>query len=107
MTPGVGTLEITPDPVDFGSNTKVNKTSKAKKVTIKNNSQVDVMVDGETTLLPFAVKTQCKKTLKPGKSCKVSVTFKPTNTTLQMGELIVNDNAMGDPQMIDLTGTGK
>jgi hypothetical protein len=97
--------------VNFGSKTKVGKTSKAKKVTIKNTSsnksKINVMITGETTAAPFAVKTQCIKTLAPGKSCKVSVTFTPPNTTLQMGNLIVNDDATGAPQMIPLSGTGK
>jgi hypothetical protein len=53
------------------------------------------------------VKKQCTKTLAPGKSCKVSVTFTPPDTTLQMGNLIVNDNATGAPQMVPLSGTGK
>jgi hypothetical protein len=97
--------------VNFGSKTKVGKTSRAKKVTIKNTSskksKIGVMITGETTAAPFAVKTQCIKTLAPGKSCKVSVTFTPPDTTLQMGNLIVNDNATGAPQMIPLSGTGK
>lgn len=79
------------------------------KVKIKNTSPagIDVTITGETTEAPFAVKTQCIKTLKPGKSCKVAVTFSPTNTTAQNGELIVNDNASGAPQMIPLSGTGR
>ena len=55
----------------------------------------------------FAVKSQCNKTLKPGKSCKVSVTFTPPNTTPQMSTLMIFDNAPGSPQSIPLTGTGK
>jgi hypothetical protein len=65
------------------------------------------MVTGETTLAPFAVKKECKKTLAPGKSCKVSVTFTPPDTTTQNGELTINDDAVGAPQTVDLTGTGK
>lgn len=88
----------------------MGKTSK-KEVTIKNTdskkSKIDVMVTGETAAAPFGVKTQCKKTLKPEKSCKVDVTFTPTDTTPQTGELIINDDATGAPQMIPLSGTGK
>jgi hypothetical protein len=97
--------------VSFGSKTKVGKTSKAKKVTIKNisskSSKISVMISGETTAAPFAVKTQCIKTLAPGKSCKVQVTFTPPDTSPHDGNLIVNDNAMNAPQMIPLSGTGK
>ena len=56
----------------------------------------------------FAVKSQCKKTLKPGKSCKVSVTFKPVDhTTAETGSLKIFDNASGAPQSVGLSGTGK
>jgi hypothetical protein len=80
-------------------------------VKIKNasskSSKISVMITGETTDAPFAVKTQCIKTLAPGKTCEVSVTFTPPDTSPQNGNLIVNDDAMGAPQMIPLSGTGK
>jgi hypothetical protein len=97
--------------VNFASKTKVDKTSKAKKVTIKNtsskSSKISVMITGEMTSAPFAVKSQCIKTLAPGKSCKVQVTFSPTDNTRQNGELIVNDNSTEAPQVIPLSGTGR
>lgn len=103
-------VAITPNPVDFGGSTKVGK-SKTKKVTIKNTSatKIDVTVMGETETgdTTFSVKPQCMKKLSKGKSCKVSVTFKPTNTTPQMGHLIVTDDALGSPQSVPLMGTGK
>jgi hypothetical protein len=109
MTP-LGTLSFKPDPVSFGDKTKVDKTSK-KEVTIKNtdpkHSGLDVTLTGETALAPFAVKKQCIKTLKPGQSCKVEVTFTPTDSSLQTGMLTINDNASGEPQEDPLSGTGK
>jgi hypothetical protein len=65
------------------------------------------MITGETTDAPFAVKTQCIKSLAPGKTCEVSVTFTPPDDGEHSGELIINDDAMGAPQMIPLKGTGK
>ncbi len=110
-TPGVGTLTFKPDSLNFGDKTLVGKTSKAKSVTIKNDSpkksKLDVSITGETTAAPFAVKSQCSKTLAPGKSCKVSVTFSPTDTTAQTGSLTINDDAAGAPQETSLSGTGK
>jgi predicted outer membrane repeat protein len=110
-TPVAGTLSFKPDPLNFGNSIKAGK-SKTKKVTIKNtsfkSSKVSVMITGESATTPFAIKgSQCIKKLRPGKSCKVSVTFTPPDTTLQMGNLTVNDNAQGAPQMVPLTGTGK
>jgi len=55
----------------------------------------------------FALKSKCAKTLKPGKSCKVSVTFKPTDTSPQTGTLMIIDNAANSPQQVGLSGTGK
>jgi hypothetical protein len=95
----------------FGKRTKVGKRSQAESVTITNGSskrsRIHISITGETTAAPFAVKSQCIKTLAPGKSCKVSVTFTPPNTTAQYGELTINDNEAGAPQQIPLSGTGK
>jgi len=96
--------------VNFGHKTKIGKTDK-KEVTIKNTdskkSMISVVVTGETAAAPFGVKKQCVKTLKPGKSCKVEVTFTPPDDSPQVGVLIINDNALGAPQMIPLLGTGR
>jgi hypothetical protein len=55
----------------------------------------------------FALKSECDKTLEPGKSCKVKVTFKPTSTTPQSGELMIYDNLTNSPQSVPLSGTGR
>lgn len=104
-------LTITPDSIAFGDKVTMGTTSKPKKVTIMNanSKQTRVAVDIELESASpsvFAVKSECKKTLKPGKSCKVSVTFKPTNTTAQIGSLMIYDNASGSPQSVALSGTG-
>jgi hypothetical protein len=110
-TPGVGRLTFSPESLNFGKSTTVDKTSKPKKVKIKNasskSSKITVMITGETAAPPFAVKTQCIKPLAPGKTCEVSVTFTPPDDGVHSGKLIVNDDAMDEPQMIPLSGTGK
>jgi hypothetical protein len=111
-TPGAGTLSFRPTFVAFGSKTKVGK-SKTEKVTIKNtstkSSKISVTINGEmaSPTPPFAVTSQCAKTLAPGKSCKVSVKFTPTDTTPLTGTLTVMDTAQGSPQTVPLSGTGK
>lgn len=54
----------------------------------------------------FALKSKCVKALKPGKSCKVSVTFTPADTSSQTGTLMIIDNAANSPQHVGLSGTG-
>jgi hypothetical protein len=109
----VGMVSVSPSSVDFGAKTTVGKTSKPKTVTIKNdgnkNTGVPVTIESESASPSvFAVKSQCKKTLKPGTSCKVSVTFKPVDdTTAETGRLMIIDGASGSPQSVSLSGTGK
>jgi hypothetical protein len=97
--------------VKFGKSTAVDTVSKPKQVTIKNDiskkSAITVSITSESTAAPFAVSIECVTSLAPGKSCKVLVTFSPTNTTEQSRELTINDDKTGALQMIPLSGTGK
>ena len=109
----VGMVSVGPSSLSFGTKTTVGKTSKPKSVTIKNNGNkktglpVNVEMESASPSV-FAVKSQCKKTLSPGKSCKVSVTFKPVDdTTAETGSLMIFDNASGSPQSVGLSGMGK
>ena len=106
-------VAVSPASLNFGNKTAVGKISKAKDVTIKNSGAkktgLPVMVEMESVASSvFTVKSQCKKTLSPGKSCKVSVTFKPVDdTTAETGVLMIVDNATGSPQSVGLSGMGK
>lgn len=103
--------QVIPPTLSFGTTTAVGKTSKPKTLSIKNTAKKKgpLLTIQMQSVTPgaFAIKSQCKKTLKPGKSCKVSVTFKPPDTTPQAATLMIFDNAAGSPQMIPLSGTGK
>ncbi len=109
-TPVDAKLKISPTSVKFKA-TAVNSVSKSKEVTIKNQSSkssgLTVTIAGETASPPFAVAGQCVTSLAPGKSCKVSVTFDPTDTSEQTGQLTISDDAAGAPQTVQLSGTGK
>ena len=81
-------------------------------VTIKNDAKkkgAPLVIEMETVSPPssgFEFKSNCE-TLKPGKSCKVSVTFTPADTSPQTGTLMIIDNAANSPQQVGLSGTGK
>jgi hypothetical protein len=49
----------------------------------------------------------CGATLAAGKSCKIKVTFTPTETGTRTGDVTISDNAGNSPQQVPLTGTGK
>jgi len=106
------TPTISPASLAFGKKVTVGTTSAPKTVTIKNAGKkktgVAVSIESESASPSvFAVKSECEETLAPGKSCKVSVTFTPANTTAQTGSLKIVDNAAGSPQSVSLSGTGK
>ncbi len=101
-------LKTSPESVKFDNSTVVGLVSKPTTVTIKNDSsEITVIITGESAPAPFAVTSQCITSLSPGKSCEVSVTFNPTDTSAKSVELIINDDEKGKPQKIPLSGTGK
>jgi len=106
-------LSVSPSSLAFGDKTAVSKASKAKDVTIKNignkktGASVDVEMESASPPV-FTVKSQCDKTLAPGKHCKVSVIFTPVDdTTAETGTLMIFDNATGSQQSVSLSGIGK
>jgi hypothetical protein len=104
-------LTFQPAALGFGNKVSVGAISKPQTVTITNSGRKRSMpasIAMESASPPqFAIKSQCEKVLKPGKSCKVSVTFKPTSTTPQLGTLTIVDDEPGSPQSVSLSGTGK
>ena len=90
----------------------VGTTGQPKVFKIKNagskKTGVSVNIEMEVASPPvFAVKSECAQTLAPGKTCSVSVTFTPTDTTPQIGSLKIYDNVTGSPQSVPISGTGK
>ena len=60
-----------------------------------------------TASAKFAISANtCGATLAVGKSCKVSVTFTPTEVGQITGTLTFTDNAINSPQNVQLSGTG-
>jgi hypothetical protein len=103
-------LTFSPASLAFG-NVSVSTTSKPRTVTITNSGHkrsMPLSITMESASPPqFAIKSQCEKALKPHKSCKVSVTFAPTNTFLDLGTLTIVDDEPNSPQTVSLSGTGK
>jgi hypothetical protein len=50
----------------------------------------------------------CSRTLSPGETCTITVTFRPRRVGVQQGSLLIFDNAYRRPEtLIRLTGTGE
>ena len=93
----------------FGSET-VGHASASRSVTLTNAGGATMKIFGITITgsdpNDFSKTTTCGSTLSPGKSCLVSVTFKPAARGSRSAVLGFADNASGSPQKVSLSGTG-
>ena len=94
--------------LSFG-NEALNYTGAAKTVVLKNTGTTILTISGISILLSTDFKVSsngCGSRLAVGKTCKVSVTFTPTQLGLVTGILSFTDNAPNSPQTAALSGTG-
>jgi hypothetical protein len=104
---GVKPATLTPASAVYAQQ-NVGTTSAAKTFTLTNNQPVDLTGIAISTTGHFAVSaTTCEASLNAKAKCTISVTFSPTETGTQTGQLIVQDSASNNPQTSNLTGTGK
>ena len=102
-------LRIEPQAVNFGTQA-VNTASKPQTVTISNVGDAAVAFPEKPfrASANFSVQsTNCPAILPERASCTASVVFKPTSTYLIEGTLTLTNSALGSPQPVALSGTGK
>jgi uncharacterized repeat protein (TIGR03803 family) len=107
---GVGsTAKLSPTSLSFGSVT-VGSTSTAKTVTLTNVGAAALSLTGISitgkNAGDFSQTHTCGTSLAAGKSCTISVDFKPSAKGARGAAVSVTDNASGSPQEVVLTGTG-
>jgi hypothetical protein len=105
FAPGAITVTL-PTSVNF-ANEALDNTSTAKSVALTNTSAGTLNVASIAPSGDFAISsTTCGATLTAGNSCKVNLTFTPTELGALTGTLIFTDNASNSPQTVALSGTG-
>ncbi len=99
------TVTLSPASLNFG-NEAVNGTSAAKTVTL-TNTWATLDFSGIAASANFAISANtCGATLAAHKTCKVSVTFTPTQLGVVTGTLSFTDDAQNSPQAVALSGMG-
>ena len=98
----------TPTSLSFAAQT-VGTTSAARTVTVVNNRDTTITMDGVSFTgsdpNDFAESsTTCSSTLGGRKRCTVSITFTPQATGTRTAVLNVKDSASGSPQSVSLSG---
>jgi hypothetical protein len=101
-------VRLQPSSLIFGAQV-VGTTSKSKTVIVSNTGSSTLDIDSILPSTYFAVtpSSTCGSTLAVGKSCKVFVTFTPTQAGSLTGTLTFTDNATNSPQSVQLSGTGE
>jgi Protein of unknown function (DUF1573)/Abnormal spindle-like microcephaly-assoc'd, ASPM-SPD-2-Hydin len=101
-------VTLVPTSLTFG-NVVQGVTSAAKTVTVTNSGTATLNIGTIATSGDFAQVTStmpCGSTLAVGKSCKIKVTFTPTQVGARTGNITITDNASNSPQTVPLSGTG-
>jgi len=92
--------------MNFGTQA-VGTRSPIHSLTLTNSGNGTLTISGIAASGDFTETSNCGEKLNPGKSCKISVAFRPTKVGARSGKLTISDNAAGGSQTVALTGTGK
>jgi hypothetical protein len=85
----------------------VGTTSAAKTITLTNKQKTAVTGINITAFGDFSETNTCPSSLAPRTKCTISVAFTPGATGERTGAVVVSDSGSGEPQTMELTGTGK
>jgi len=96
---------VAPASLSFGSQ-GTGTTSNPQTINITNPSNVKINVASIVSSGNFSQTNDCGASLSPGASCQVSVTFSPTATGSQSGNITITDSTRISPLAIALSGTG-
>jgi len=98
-------VTVSPNGLFFGAH-PVGMNSQTDTVTVTNNQAVTLNISGIAASGDFSQTNTCGSGLAAHASCNVAVTFTPTTTGVRTGQVTINDDASGSPQVINMTGTG-
>lgn len=104
--PPADTVTLVPSTLSFGNTTVGQSKSLATILTNSGGAALSISNIG-IGQSSFAEVNTCGATLAPNSSCTITVTFTPKSTGTQSADLLINDNAVGSPQDVHLTGKGK
>lgn len=98
-------IEITPNPIDFGSLTASRPV--IRSVTVRNITSQEITVNDVYIEAPeasgFALKTNCAK-LAAGASCIASITWSPVTRGPSSGSLVIDHTGATGIASVNLTG---
>jgi hypothetical protein len=108
---GTGTyVKLSPASLIFGTVT-VGTSSSPQVATFTNASKsalaIKSLTISGTNSLDFSETNTCGVSVAAGKSCTISVIFKPTASGARSASVSIVDAGGGSPQLVNLSGTGR
>ena len=102
------TAKLSASALDFEEQV-VGTTSVSKPVTLSNMGNAALTITSITASANFGETSKCGSSVEAGRSCRINVTFSPTETGPLTGTLTITDNSnlvAGSTQTVTLSGTG-
>jgi hypothetical protein len=105
-------IDLSPSSMNFGS-VNVGSSESPENGSIFNTGSANVTITGLSITGPNAgdfvvFSNGCdNNTVSPGSTCVYQIAFIPTATGARSATLQISDNAVGSPQAVALSGTGK
>jgi hypothetical protein len=84
----------------------VDVKSTSQTVTVSNTGDVALAITSVIISGDFAETNTCGSSVAMGQNCSIDVTFTPTASGTRSGLITINDNVIGTPQTVNLSGTG-
>jgi hypothetical protein len=100
-------VSVTPSSIAFPAQ-YVSTSGLPQSVTVMNNGNAPLSITSVTTsATDFGTLNACGSTVAAGSSCAIGVFFDPTASGARSGTLTINDNSLGSPHIVALSGTGQ
>ncbi len=104
---GVMPVVLSPTSLSFG-NLAESEASASKIITLTNYQQVELTgISVSTGSADYPQTNTCGTSVAAGKTCKITINFKPSIVGADDATLTVTDSASNSPQTAALTGTGE
>jgi len=104
---GVMPVVLSPASLAFG-NLAEGETSASKIITLTNYQQVALTdISVSTGSADYPQTNTCGTSVAAGKTCKITITFKPSIVGADDATLSITDSASNSPQTAAMTGTGE
>ncbi len=98
-------VSLAPASLTFASQ-PLGTSSGVQTVTLTNTGNTTVNIGNIQITGDFTQTDNCPSALASNSTCTFNVSFTPTLTGIRNGTLTINDNAQGNPQVVNLAGVG-